>query len=107
MFKILIALVFIFSSALANAEQYLEIKTETSYKGFSRGDTTTHVRLGSEKTLTRGKIYIEAGHMSDGHSFEAGYKYKWDNRLVIKGKYEGKKVNQTKSKLETEIRYTF
>jgi len=52
---------------------------------------------------------LEAGPMTDGYSFETGYKFKMDN-LVIKGKFEGAdsdKRDYIKSQLETEIRYTF
>ena len=92
----------------ADNSTYIEMKSETSFNDqFHRGDTTNHTRLGFEKKTTFGKVYIEGGHMTDGHSFEAGYKFKWDKNLTIKGKFEGKNASQLKSKLETEIRYTW
>ena len=92
----------------ANADTYIEIKSETKFNDqMHRGDTTNHTRLGFEKKTTFGKVYIEGGHMTDGHSFEAGYKYRWGEHLTFKGKFEGKDSSQLKSKLETEVRYTF
>lgn len=92
----------------ADSSTYIEMKSETSFNDqFHRGDTTNHTRLGFEKKTTFGKVYIEGGHMTDGHSFEAGYKYRWGENLTIKGKFEGKDASQLKSKLETEVRYTF
>ena len=69
-------------------------------------DVTQHLRLGYKFD---NKMYLEAGPMTDGYSFETGYKFKMDN-LVIKGKFEGAdsdKRDYIKSQLETEIRYTF
>lgn len=98
----------LFTLLEANADTYIEIKSETKFNDqMHRGDTTNHTRLGFEKKTTFGKVYIEGGHMTDGHSFEAGYKIKMNEHLTFKGKFEGKDSSQLKSKLETEVRYTF
>ena len=54
-------------------------------------------------------MYVEAGPMTDGKSFEMGYKFKRGN-WTIKGKVESKDRKNRDfigSKVETEIRYTF
>ena len=54
-------------------------------------------------------MYVEAGPMTNGNSFEMGYKFKRGN-WTFKGKFEGKDKNTKDfigSKVETEIRYTF
>ena len=112
--KIFIRFMFIFILASATApvyadtNTYIEIKSEVKYdQNLRRGDTTNHTRFGFEKKTTFGKLYVEGGRMSEGHSFEMGYKYRWDKNLTIKGKWEGKDAGTLKNKLETEIRYTF
>ena len=98
----------LFTMLEANADTYIEIKSETKFNDqMHRGDTTNHTRIGFEKKTDFGKVYVEGGHMTDGHSFEAGYKYRMSEHLTIKGKFEGKDSSQLKSKLETEFRYTF
>ena len=54
-------------------------------------------------------FYVEGGAMSHGSSYEAGYKFK-KGKWTIKGKWEGSdssKRDYFKSKIETELRYTF
>jgi hypothetical protein len=51
-------------------------------------------------------IYFEFGPMTDGESFETGYKWK-DENWKFKMKWEGKNTESLKHKVETEIRYTF
>ena len=54
-------------------------------------------------------MYVEGGPMTDGKSFEAGYKFTRGN-WTFKGKVEAKDRNDRDfigSKVETEIRYTF
>jgi len=105
---VLIGSLFMMLSLDLKASPYIEFKSETKFNDqMHRGDTTNHTRIGFEKKTDFGKVYVEGGHMTDGHSFEAGYKFKWDKNLTIKGKFEGKNASQLKSKLETEIRYTW
>lgn len=93
----------------AVAGPYLEIKSEVEYKDFSIKDQTNHTRFGYEKKNVLGNVYFEAGHMTGGSSWEAGYKSRLSETLTVKGKLEGKRERglQTKTKLETEIRYTW
>ena len=92
------------------ANPYIEIKSEVTYKDFTSTDAVNHTRFGYEKkSLTGSNVYFEAGHMTGGSSWEAGYKTRLSDTLVIKGKLEGKRERglQSKTKLETEIRYTW
>ena len=92
------------------ANPYIEIKSEVTYKDFTSTDAVNHTRFGYEKkSLTGNKIYFEGGHMTGGSSWEAGYKTRLSDTLVVKGKLEGKRERglQSKTKLETEIRYTW
>lgn len=93
----------------AVAGPYLEIKSEVEYKDFSIKDQTNHTRFGYEKKNVLGNVYFEAGHMTGGSSWEAGYKSRLSETLTVKGKLEGKRERglQSKTKLETEIRYTW
>jgi len=92
------------------ANPYIEIKSEVTYKDFTSTDAVNHTRFGYEKkSLTGNKIYFEGGHMTGGSSWEAGYKTRLSDTLVVKGKLESKRERglQSKTKLETEIRYTW
>jgi len=92
------------------ASPYIEFKSEVTYKDFATTDAVNHTRFGYEKkSLTGSNVYFEAGHMTGGSSWEAGYKTRLSDTLVIKGKLEGKRERGTeaKTKLETEIRYTW
>lgn len=93
----------------AVAGPYVEIKSEVEYKDFSIKDQTNHTRFGYEKKNVLGNVYFEAGHMTGGSSWEAGYKSRLSETLTVKGKLEGKRERglQSKTKLETEIRYTW
>jgi hypothetical protein len=104
---LLVPVLLIGQNVEAKPQTYIEMKSETSFHSSRRGDTTNHTRLGFANTIGRAKVYAEGGHMDGGHSFEIGYKFKMDDNLIIKGKFEGKKKSNTKGKLETEIRYTF
>ena len=90
----------------AVAGPYIEIKSEVEYKDFSIKDQTNHTRFGYEKKNVLGNVYFEAGHMTGGSSWEAGYKTRLSDTLTVKGKLEGKRERglQSKTKLETEIR---
>jgi len=100
----------VFAACSTKANPYIEIKSEVTYKDFSSTDAVNHTRFGYEKkSLTGNKIYFEGGHMTGGSSWEAGYKTRLSDTLVVKGKLEGKRERglQSKTKLETEIRYTW
>ena len=51
-------------------------------------------------------MYFEIGPMTKGHSYEAGYKFKFD-AVTVKGKLETKDTGDAKTKVETEIRFNF
>jgi len=89
---------------------YIEIKTEHTFKDFATKDQVSHTRFGYEKkTLNGNKVYVEAGHMTGGSSWEAGYNTRLSDTLTIKGKVESKRERgtETNTKLETEIRFTW
>jgi len=94
----------------ASAGTYIEYKNELPILNLSLmptvGEQTHHIRIGEEVTLSGITMYIEAGGMTNGYSYETGYKYKKGN-WTIKGKYEGKDSGFNRSKLQTEIRYNF
>ena len=94
------------SSFLSKANPYIEIKNSIPFIGKYSQSTVTHARLGYKFD---NNMYIEGGPMSHGESYEAGYKFKKGN-WTFKGKWEGSDSSQRekfRSKLETEIRYTF
>ena len=94
----------------AKASPYIEIKSEHVFKDFASTDAVHHTRFGYEKkSLTGNKIYFEGGHMTGGSSWEAGYKTRLSDTLIVKGKLEGKRERgkEAKTKLETEIRFTW
>lgn len=90
---------------ISHANPYIEYKHEQQYKDWSYDKNTQHLRLGYK---AKNNVYFEAGPMSDGHSWEGGYKFKQD-KFVFKGKVETKKRDDSepKTKVETELRYTF
>ena len=100
----------IFFMSAISAGTYIEYKNELPILNLSLmptvGEQTHHIRIGEEVRLGGITMYIEAGGMTNGYSYETGYKYKKGN-WTIKGKYEGKDSGFTKSKLQTEIRYNF
>ena len=94
--SILILLAFL--SYNVNASPYVEYKNE-----MNKEKTTNHLRLGYK---AKNNFYFEIGAMTDGHSYEAGYKFKFDD-VTVKGKLETKDAGSAKTKVETEVRYTF
>ena len=90
----------------AQANTYIEVKNELPFKDFDSQQDVTHLRLGYKFD---NNMYVEGGPMTDGKSFEMGYKFKRGN-LTFKGKVESKDRKDRDfidSKVETEIRYTF
>ena len=87
----------------ANAAPYVEYKNEYELKEWSHTKTTNHLRLGYKGA---NNFYFEIGPMTKGHSYEAGYKSKFDG-VTVKGKLETKDTGSAKTKVETEVRYTF
>ena len=100
---VLIGSVFMFLSLDVKAGPYVEYKNEYEMKEWNHTKTTDHLRLGYKGA---NNFYFEIGPMTDGHSYEAGYKYKFDN-VTVKGKLETKDTGSAKTKIETEVRYTF
>lgn len=82
---------------------YIEYKNEYDVR---KENHTHHIRSGYK---WNNNLYMEAGKMTDGYSSEFGYKWKFEDNWVVKGKFETKKKDgsKSKSKLETELRYTF
>ena len=91
-------------ACLLEANPYIEYKHEHSQKDWEFDKNVQHIRLGYQ---FENKTYIEAGKMTDGYSWEAGYKLKLSDNLKLKGKIETKDAGVAKSKIQTEIRYTF
>jgi len=87
-----------FLSYNVNASPYVEYKNE-----MNKEKTTNHLRLGYKG---KNNFYFEIGPMTKGHSYEAGYKFKFDG-VTVKGKLETKDTGSAKTKVETEVRYTF
>ena len=104
--KVIFVVLFSGSPLLSKANPYVEVKNSIPFIGKYSQSTSTNVRLGYE---FNNNMYIEGGLMNHGKSYEAGYKFikgKW----TFKGKLEGAESHQSekfRSKLETEIRYTF
>lgn len=92
------------TSTILSANAYIEYKHEHSHKDWEFDKNVQHIRLGYQFD---NKCYVEAGKMTDGYSWEAGYKLKLTDNLKLKGKIETKDAGVAKSKLQTEIRYTF
>jgi hypothetical protein len=100
---VFIGSVFMFLSLDIKAEPYLEYKNEYELKEWDHTKTTNHLRLGYKGA---NNFYFEIGPMTKGHSYEAGYKFKFD-AVTVKGKLETKDTGSAKTKVETEVRYTF
>jgi K+ transporter len=100
---VFIGSVFMFLSLDIKASPYVEYKNEYEMKEWSHTKTTNHLRLGYK---AKNNFYFEIGPMTDGHSYEAGYKFKFDG-VTVKGKLETKDTGSAKTKIETEVRYTF
>ena len=100
---IITAIVMCIVTTTAYAGPYVEYKHENQHKDWKFDKNTEHLRLGYK---AKNNLYFELGPMTNGHSYEAGYKIKL-NRFTFKGKLETKDIGTSKSKLETEIRYNF
>ena len=100
---VFIGSVFMFLSLDIKAAPYVEYKNEYELKEWSHTKTTNHLRLGYKE---KNNFYFEIGPMTKGHSYEAGYKFKFDG-VTVKGKLETKDTGSAKTKVETEVRYTF
>ena len=87
----------------ANAAPYMEYKNEYELKEWDPTKTTNHLRLGYK---AKNNMYFEIGPMTKGHSYEAGYKFKFD-AVTVKGKLETKDTGDAKTKVETEVRFNF
>ena len=97
---VFIGSVFMFLSLDIKAAPYVEYKNEYE---LNKEKTTNHLRLGYK---AKNNFYFEIGAMTKGHSYEAGYKFKFDD-VAVKGKLETKDTGSAKTKIETEVRYTF
>tara|TARA_R110000851_G_scaffold19363_1_gene59718 strand:+ start:148 stop:486 length:339 start_codon:yes stop_codon:yes gene_type:complete len=87
------------------AGSYVEYKNEYSLKSWNKTGSVDHLRFGYK---AKNNLYVEGGYMSDGYSWETGYKYKLTDKITLKGKVENKhKDGTSKSKIETEIRFNF
>ena len=85
---------------------YLEYKNELPIHPIV-GPEVNHFRIGETTSYKGISLYYEVGVMTNGYSYESGYKYQRGS-WTIKGKYENKSNSRyEKSKLQTEIRYTF
>jgi len=95
----------ILAPMMSHANPYIEYKHEHQHKDWKFDKNTQHLRFGYKAD---NNLYLEAGPMTDGYSWESGYKFKRD-KFTFKGKLETKDADGSvpKSKLETEIRYTF
>ena len=100
---VFIGSVFMFLSLDIKASPYVEYKNEYEMREWNHTKTTNHLRLGYKGA---NNFYFEIGPMTKGHSYEAGYKFKFDD-VTIKGKLETKDTGSAKTKVETEVRYTF
>ena len=74
-------LLLMFSSSVF-AGPYVEYKNEYELKEWTHTKTTNHLRLGFK---AKNNMYFEIGPMTKGHSYEAGYKFKFD-AVTVKGK---------------------
>ena len=95
----LIAATILFAAAV-DANPYVEYKNSTKFTHISDSmKTTEYLRVGYKFEKN---YYVEFGKDSG----EAGYKFKLNDNLVVKGKIETT-GNFSKHGLETEVRYTF
>ena len=114
--RVLVALLVLTFSGVSYAAEldltpYVEYKNELKYKGSEFQDDIHHVRFGAQV----GRFYGEIGPMSSdlgiGTSGEVGYKFKFNDRVTLKGKWEGTHNDRNgpdlHHKLETELRVTF
>ena len=68
-----------------HANPYLELKNTVPFKDYHSETSTSHLRLGYKFD---NNFYVEGGAMSNGSSYEAGYKFK-KGKWTIKGKWDG------------------
>ena len=103
--KIIILLIGMVSQLAA--APYIEYKNEVEFKYNNYIKNLNHFRTGYQFKMDKGFMFIEAGILSGhGESGEIGYKFNKDN-WTFKGKWEFKHQLEHKSKIQTEIRYTF
>ena len=100
--KYLPLLLLLSAPAFAESYPYVEWKNEQKYIYSSHDKSVNHFRAGIRFKNT----YFELGPMTDGESFETGYKFK-NRNWKFKMKWEGKNTTSLKHKVETEIRYNF
>ena len=91
-----------FSMSALSSYPYVEWKNEQKYIDSSHDKSVNYFRAGIRFKNT----YFELGPMTDGESFETGYKFK-NRNWKFKMKWEGKNTTSLKHKVETEIRYNF
>jgi hypothetical protein len=96
-------LVLLMVSSSVLAQPYVEYKNEYEFKEWDHTKTTHHLRLGYK---AKNNLYFEIGPMTKGHSYETGYKFKFD-AVTLKGKLETKDTGSAKTKVETEVRFNF
>jgi hypothetical protein len=106
--KTILMIMIIISQSILSSP-YIEYKNTVplieNTEGYQLYDTTDHLRFGYKLD---NNMYFEAGPMTHGKGFELGYKFN-NERWTFKGKIEGNhnESNVFKSKVQTEIRYTF
>jgi len=108
--KGILAIATVITLGVSSADLYVEYKNELPIVPVI-GKEVHHLRIGTTKSYKGLTMYVEGGGMSNGYSYETGYKYKI-GQWTIKGKYENKNTSSVpfgvgKSKLQTEVRYTF
>lgn len=102
---LIIILVAAFIAVPAYATGYVAYAHELPFAGNHRQTETHSLRMGY---IANG-MYIEAGPMTGGHSYEMGYKVKKGN-WIFKAKLEGEETKYNdmfNNKIESEIIYTF
>ena len=101
--KRLFLFLFLFTP-LAYANPYIEYKNEYELKDWNYYQEKDFLRFGYVSDLP-GALYFEIGPMTHGdYAWETGYKFRMNNGWEWKGKIETK---DSKTKVETEIRFTF
>ena len=76
----------------AYAGPYIEYKHEHQHKDWKFDKNTEHLRLGYK---AKNNLYFELGPMTNGHSYEAGYKIKSPNQKTPIGKFNGQWISKT------------
>lgn len=100
--KLFTAALLCLSVSSANATSYVEYKTKQKFSYNDYDKSVNHLRLGYKAD---NNLYFEAGKMTDGYSAEIGYKFKFNEKFVLKGKWEGEDTTKFKHGFETELRY--